>query len=340
MAYYNSVKIFNILSKFNNKHNALENDKNIDTNINTDTNKLIKNENNLNGGNTKLLFSDLIFDFDNSDDNKFEGGNNDTSLTKFTYDLNNSDDFSENNTNTDMFLPKIISKINISSSEEEIKKDLENNEDNVNYNKENKDDFTAENMSLAILEEIYGRKFEDDEDYTPISPDDEITIERSKNENYNSKNEQSSDDFVNISISNNSDNIYNMYGGAELNFDDSLVSLSSSSDSSTEEEYENDYIASTNRFNENNNDSIYNIEIESLSDSENNESSENEENEENEENKNNQTGGESVNNIISNLGDNKDNDDIKAYIKGCKTKGLIGGITKNKVYKFNFYPYN
>ena len=61
----------------------------------------------------------------------------------------------------DMFLPKIISKINVSSTEQEIKKDLgDENEIQANQN-----DFKSvetstintENMSLTNLEEIYGK---------------------------------------------------------------------------------------------------------------------------------------------------------------------------------------
>jgi len=339
MAYYNSIKIFNILSK--SKDNKEQ------TNLN---NKPQTNLDNLNGGNTKLLFSDLEFDI--SDDDKFEGGKN-FETQNFKYSLNNETD-KEYIDNNDMFLPKIISKINVSSTEEEIKKDL--GDKSVGTTSA----INTENMSLTTLEEIYGKKFEngetqifeqssDNEIYTPTYPDDETILERIPNDKiqiseHNSNNIQNFDDFTNI---------YNMYGG-ELELDDSSDS-SNDEEELENEDYENSYIAGTNRFNETNNDSIYNIEIESLSNSEDDEEIEKEndknsfaedslKNEDSSENssgnEDNQIGGESINNIISDLGDNKDNDDVKAYIKGCKTKGLIGGITKNKIYKFNFYPYN
>ena len=53
------------------------------------------------------------------------------------------------------------------------------------------------------------------------------------------------------------------------------------------------------------------------------------------ENKEVQEGGESINKIVENLGDN----DEEAYIKGCSAKNLSGGNTEIKTNGFKFYPY-
>jgi len=305
MAYYNSLKIFDLLNNFTKNENLENKDDLKDEQISQV------------GGNSKLLFSDLEFD-DSSNE------------------TNENTNYSNEN---DMFLPKIISKVHINSTEEEIKNDLNYSDVSENEN--------IQNMSITTLEEIYGKRFNDEFNYEDSEIEDpENEKDKDENENLENKNKDEKDKDEDLENKNKDEKdkdenlenlINNIYLNAEL--DDS----SSSSDSENDDSENDDSFSDDENIQKAKADelSLYNMELSFDDDLEisKDENKDSLENSSGNENSNTLSGGESVDAILNKLGDNND-DDIKAYVKGCKTKGLIGGISKNKIYKFNFYPYN
>lgn len=230
----------------------------------------------LSGGSSKTQLDDLEFD-DVSDSNELQMDDDDENRK-----INESE-------YTDLLLPKFegYSRITSKSTEDDIYHDLESS-------------MTPQNMSLEILEQIYGKK---DAANVKVGDKSQAPKEKGKSSNINGGEDSETEDEYNYYFSDSEskdddssayipDDIDNIYASVKL--DDELPC-----DPDTESTSE----------------------TESSSDSETETTS--------------QRGGESINKIVENLGDN----DEEAYIKGCKAKDLTGGNTVVKMSGFNFYPY-
>jgi len=234
----------------------------------------------LSGGSSKSQLDDLEFD-DVSDSNELQMDDDDENRK-----INESE-------YTDLLLPKFegYSRITSKSTEDDIYHDLESS-------------MTPQNMSLEILEQIYGKK-----DAANVKIGDKSQALKVEDSIAKPK-EKGKSSRMNGGVDSETEDEYNYY------FSDS---------ESKDDEYIPDDI-----------DNIYaSVKLDDELPCNSNSDSDSESSSDTETEATSQRGGESINKIVENLGDN----DEEAYIKGCKAKGLTGGNTVVKMSGFNFYPY-
>jgi hypothetical protein len=328
----NTYRIFNYL----NKNYSLE--ESIDTFISKPENSISGGSINSNYKNIKPL-SDLEFD------KSIENNNTDISKSKITNSTiggNNKEEYK------DVLLPQL--ETDISPSDLVNNHSKINNESSFDDIKNDIDSTIEQNMSLKTLEEIYGKRHtskninendlydiyniegsdltssntSDDEDSYDSDNSEELIVEA-----INDKDAQKSiKDFETINsegpmgtivpnsmpeVETINDDLDNLYLNNDSEIDDSDEDLENDSENDDSDE-----------------DLESKADLEGIADLEND--SENEL-----ENLENQSGGESINKIIENLGNNQN--DEEAYIKGCKAKNLSGGYTNIYSTNFKFYPY-
>ena len=163
---------------------------------------LNKNYSNQNNAETNLL-SDLEFDIStNTDKQSFQGGNNSDSIARAAAANTTVEEY------TDLLLPKLISNystIKNNSTEQEIENDINST--------------IEQNMSLKTLEEIYGKRKEDN-------------LENEENKTDNEINEEKDED---------DEDVYNFMGGNDRELDASDEDTDNENEEDEEDEYPMDY---------------------------------------------------------------------------------------------------